>query len=45
MRRLLIKNAKALIGTHPAHVQRVSGQEMAHLPLVDDGDRDLGRTA
>lgn len=37
MRRLLIKNAKALVGTFPAGVRRVSGSAMAQLPLIEDG--------
>jgi imidazolonepropionase len=35
--RLLIKNAKALVGTHEASVRRVSGGAMAMLPVVEDG--------
>ena len=35
--RLLIKNAKALVGTFPADVRRVSGAEMAKLPMIEDG--------
>lgn len=35
--RLLIKNAKALVGTYPAAVGRVSGAEMAQLPMIEDG--------
>jgi imidazolonepropionase len=37
MRRLLIKNAKALLGTHAADVQRVAGSDMATLPAIEDG--------
>ncbi len=37
MRRLLIKNAKALVGTFPVGVARVAGAAMAQLPLVEDG--------
>ncbi len=37
MPRLLIKNAKALLGTHPAEVMRVSGRAMAILPSIEDG--------
>lgn len=37
MRRLLIKNAKALVGTFPLGVSRVAGASMAKLPLVEDG--------
>ncbi len=37
MRRLLIKNAKALVGTFPAGVARVAGAAMAQLPLIEDG--------
>ena len=36
MPRLLIKNAKALLGTHPAEVTRVGGKAMAQLPLIED---------
>ena len=36
MGRLLIKNAKALVGTHPAGVERVAGAAMGHLPAVED---------
>ncbi|MBK8497317.1 MAG: imidazolonepropionase [Flavobacteriales bacterium] len=37
MPRLLIKNAKALVGTFPAGVGRVSGAAMAQLPTIEDG--------
>lgn len=37
MRRLLIKNAKALVGTFPAGVSRVAGAAMAQLPQIEDG--------
>lgn len=37
MRRLLIKNAKALVGTFPVGIARVSGAAMAQLPMVEDG--------
>lgn len=37
MSRILIKNAKALLGTHAADVTRVGGASMAHLPAVQDG--------
>ncbi len=36
-RRLLIKNAKALVGTHAAGVQRVGGAAMRDLPQVEQG--------
>lgn len=36
MPRLLIKNAKALVGTHPAGTACVAGTAMAHLPQVED---------
>ena len=36
-RRLLIKNAKALVGTHAAGIERVAGAEMRELPQVDQG--------
>ena len=36
MPRLLIKNARALLGTHPAEVARVSGAAMATLPMIED---------
>ena len=36
MSRLLIKNAKAIVGTHATGVQRVGGEDMARLPLVED---------
>lgn len=35
--RLLIKNAKALVGTYPTGMRRVSGAEMAKLPMIEDG--------
>jgi len=35
--RLLIKNAKALCGTHAPSVQRVSGPSMAQLPCIEEG--------
>ncbi len=35
--RLLIKNAKALVGTHAAGVERVAGAEMRELPQVEQG--------
>lgn len=35
--RLLIKNAKALVGTHEASVRRVVGAAMAALPMIEDG--------
>lgn len=35
--RLLIKNAKALVGTHPAGVDRVAGAAMRDLPQVEHG--------
>jgi imidazolonepropionase len=35
--RLLIKNAKALVGTHVASVRRVGGAAMAALPMIEDG--------
>ncbi|MCB9183560.1 MAG: imidazolonepropionase [Flavobacteriales bacterium] len=37
MSRLLIKNAKALVGTYPVGVARVAGAEMARLPMIEDG--------
>lgn len=37
MPRLLIKNAKALLGTHPVEVARVSGADMSTLPAINDG--------
>lgn len=37
MRRLLIKNAKALVGVHPIGTTRVGGQAMASLPVIEDG--------
>ncbi|MBL0126031.1 MAG: imidazolonepropionase [Flavobacteriales bacterium] len=37
MRRLLIKNAKALVGTFPAGVSRVAGPAMAQLPVIENG--------
>ncbi|QQR87667.1 MAG: imidazolonepropionase [Flavobacteriales bacterium] len=37
MSRLLIKNAKALLGTHPAGALRVHGGDMATLPRIEDG--------
>lgn len=36
MSRLLIKNAKALLGTHPAGTARVHGAAMAQLPAIPD---------
>ena len=36
MSRLLIKNAKALLGTHAPGIARVSGSEMATLPAIED---------
>lgn len=36
MARLLIKNAKALVGTHPAGSTRVAGAAMSKLPVVED---------
>ncbi|MCC6840948.1 MAG: imidazolonepropionase [Flavobacteriales bacterium] len=35
--RLLIKNAKALVGVHPPGVGRVQGADMRVLPLLEDG--------
>ncbi|HEX2618141.1 MAG TPA: imidazolonepropionase [Flavobacteriales bacterium] len=37
MARLLIKNAKALVGTHPAGTSLLRGADMAQLPQVADG--------
>lgn len=37
MARLLIKNAKALVGTFPEGVARVGGLSMAALPMIEDG--------
>lgn len=36
MTRLLIKNAKALVGTHAEGVRRVAGDAMKRLPLIED---------
>lgn len=36
MERLLIKNAKALVGTHPAGTRVVAGDAMARLPMIED---------
>ena len=36
MPRLLIKNARALLGTHPAEVTRVGGAAIAALPALED---------
>ncbi|MEO8590756.1 MAG: imidazolonepropionase [Flavobacteriales bacterium] len=36
MERLLIKNAKALVGTHPTGTRLVSGSAMAKLPVIED---------
>jgi imidazolonepropionase len=36
MRRMLITHAKALVGTHPAGVERIAGRAMADLPLIAD---------
>lgn len=36
-RRLLIKNAKALVGTHAAGVERIGGAAMRNLPQVEQG--------
>jgi len=36
-RRLLIKNAKALVGTHAVGVERVAGAEMREMPQVEHG--------
>lgn len=36
MARLLIKDAKALVGLHPAGTLRLHGPEMAHLPVLED---------
>ncbi len=36
MARLLIKNAKALAGTHAPGAERVAGDDMARLPLIED---------
>lgn len=35
--RLLIKNAKALVGTHPKGTLRVAGASMAELPMLEHG--------
>jgi hypothetical protein len=40
MSRLLIKNAKALVGTHAVGVMRAAGENMAKLPLVEDALRN-----
>jgi len=37
MKRLLIKNAKGLVGTHPADLRRVAGRSMKDLPIIADG--------
>ncbi|MBK7382751.1 MAG: imidazolonepropionase [Flavobacteriales bacterium] len=37
MRRLLIKNAKALVGTFPTGTARVAGAAMAQLPVIENG--------
>ncbi|MFZ1687049.1 MAG: imidazolonepropionase [Flavobacteriales bacterium] len=37
MSRLLIKNAKALLGTHPAGTLRVNGPDMSTLPSIQEG--------
>ena len=34
--RLLIKNARALVGTHPAELRRITGRSMAGLPMLED---------
>ncbi len=36
-RRLLIKNAKALVGTHAAGVERIAGAAMRDLPQLEQG--------
>lgn len=36
MTRLLIKDAKALVGVHPADVLRLNGAHMARLPVLED---------
>ncbi len=36
MARLLIKDAKALVGVHPADVLRLHGADMARLPVLED---------
>jgi imidazolonepropionase len=36
MSRLLIKNAKALVGTHGTGISRVAGADMSRLPLLQD---------
>jgi imidazolonepropionase len=35
--RWLIKNARGLVGAHPAGVHRVAGKAMAELPVIGDG--------
>ncbi len=37
MKRLLIKNAKGLVGTHPADLRRIPGRSMKDLPIIADG--------
>lgn len=37
MSRLLLKNAKAILGTHAADTMRVHGSDMATLPHIEDG--------
>jgi imidazolonepropionase len=37
MRRLLIVNAKGLVGTHPAGAHRIRGRRMKELPIIRDG--------
>lgn len=36
MARLLIKNARSLVGTHPAGHSRTAGADMARLPMMED---------
>lgn len=35
--RLLIKNAKALVGTHPPELLRLTGGQLKHLPMIENG--------
>lgn len=37
MQRLLIQNAKAIVGTYPKGQQRVNGRAMAQLPMIPNG--------
>jgi imidazolonepropionase len=37
MSRLLIKNAKALVGTHDPAIRIITGRQMTELPLIENG--------